>query len=120
MHGFRDGEEIDLLFEPEQVGLRTAPREAIQPVDVRSNVGDFLRIAYGVETGPKRELIAANAGAALWLTGRAASLEEGVQTALDRLASGAAGEKLTRLVELLGDPEVLRRARREHLSPDPD
>lgn len=116
MHGFRDGEEIDLLFEPEQAGLRRVPLAAIQPVDARSNVGDFLRIAYGIETGPKRDLIAANAGAALWLTGRAASLEEGIRIALDRLASGAVGEKLTRLVELLGDPTVLQRARGEHLA----
>jgi anthranilate phosphoribosyltransferase len=116
LRGFRDGEEIDLVFEPEQAGLTTVPPAAVQPLDARSNVCDFLRIAYGVETGPKRDLVAANSGVTLWLTGRAASIAEGVQTAMARLESGAVGEKLTHLVGLLGDPETLRRARCEHLA----
>ena len=37
LRGFRDGEEIDCVFEPEQAGLRTVPREAVQPQDARSN-----------------------------------------------------------------------------------
>jgi len=119
LRGFRDGEEIDQVFEPEQAGLRTVPCEAVQPQDARSNVRDFLRITDGIETGPKRDLVAANSGVALWLTGRAGSIEEGVRTAIARLESGQVSEKLTRLVELVGDPEILRQARCAHLTAVP-
>jgi anthranilate phosphoribosyltransferase len=119
MQGFRDGEEIDFVFEPEQAGLKTVAAEVLRPVDARTNVRDFLRIAYGAETGPKRDLVAANSGVTLWLTGRAANIAEGVRMALDRLASGEVGEKLTRLVELVGDPDILRQARSEHLTAVP-
>jgi anthranilate phosphoribosyltransferase len=119
MRGFRDGEELEFVLTPEQVGLKTVPAEAVQPHDARSNVRDFLRIVHGLETGPKRDLVALNGGVAFWLTGRTATIEEGVQRAVTQLESGRIAEKLATLVELLGDPEVLRRTEREHLPPRP-
>lgn len=116
MRGFREGEDLDFVLEPEQAGLKTVPREAIQPEDARSNVRDFLRILHGVETGPKRDLVALNSGVAVWLTGRAGSIREGVERAIARLESGGVAGKLTALVEQLGTPETLRQAGEEHLS----
>ncbi|HEX9941701.1 MAG TPA: hypothetical protein VGG03_06780 [Thermoanaerobaculia bacterium] len=116
VHGFRGSEEFDFTLEPEQAGLDTAPRESIAPVDARSNTRDFLRIAHGLETGPKRDLVALNCGLALWISDRAASVEDGVRTALRRLESGEVREKLRILVELTGDPEILRQAEEEHLT----
>ena len=72
---------------------------------------DFLRIAQGLETGPKRDMIALNAGLALWISDRAATIREGVRLALERLESGLAAERLTTLVEQHGSPDILRRAR---------
>jgi anthranilate phosphoribosyltransferase len=117
VRGFRNGEDFDFVLQPEEVGLRRAPQDAVTPVDAASNVRDFLRIAHGQETGPKRDLAALNAGLALWISEQAATLEEGIQTALSRLDSGAVAEKLTRLVEQHGEPDVLRQARQAHLSP---
>lgn len=111
VRGFRAGEEIDFVLLPEDVGLRRVPLDEVMPADSASSHRDFLRIAHGIETGPKRDLVALNAGLALWLTGQAATIEEGIRIALDRLARGEVAEKLARVVERTGSPEVLRQAR---------
>src|SRR5215210_1058944 len=100
VRAFRNGEELDFILEPEQTGLRTAPREAIAPVDARSNTRDFLRIAHGLEKGPKRDLVALNCGLALWISDRAPSIVEGVRMAIGLVESGAVGRKLRTVVEL--------------------
>ena len=116
LRGFRDGEELDLELTPEGAGLATVPAAAVAPADARSNVRDFLRIAHGEETGPKRDLVALNAGVALWLAGRAGSPREGVEIALARLAAGRAADNLAALVARLGSPAVLDAARGQHLT----
>jgi anthranilate phosphoribosyltransferase len=116
VRAFRGGEVLDFTLTPEDAGLRTVPPEAIAPVDARSNTRDFLRLLHGRETGPKRDLVALNCGLALWLSERAPSVEEGVRIALGRLESGELGGKLRRLVEITGDPDILRLAEEEHLS----
>jgi anthranilate phosphoribosyltransferase len=110
LRGFRGEEPIDLVLTPEAAGLRTAPLAAVAPLDKESNTRDFLRIAAGVEKGPKRDLVALNSGVALYLTGRAASIAAGVELAMERLASGSAAAKLAALVEQVGRPDVLRQA----------
>ncbi|HEX3554035.1 MAG TPA: hypothetical protein VIA62_12485 [Thermoanaerobaculia bacterium] len=116
VRGFRGSQSFDFTLEPEAAGLATAPVAAIAPVDADSNTRDFLRIVHGLETGPKRDLVVLNCGLALWISDRAETVAAGVQTALGRIASGEAREKLAKLVELTGNPEILHRAEREHLS----
>jgi anthranilate phosphoribosyltransferase len=115
VRGFRGEEDFDFVLLPEEVGLQRAPQEAVLPVDAESNYRDFLRIAHGLETGPKRDLVALNSALALWISDRAATIEEGVRMALDRLASGMAAERITQLVEQHGSPDVLREARERYL-----
>lgn len=116
VRGYRGDEDFDFVLQPEQAGLKTAPLAAIAPFDAESNLRDFLRIAHGLETGPKRDLVALNSGLALWISGRAATIEEGVQESLRRLASGEVKDKLRTVVEITGNPDVLRKAEQEHLS----
>jgi anthranilate phosphoribosyltransferase len=115
--GYRGGEDFDFVLMPEEVGLKRVQPEEVAPVDAASNARDFVRIAFGRETGPKRDLIALNSGLALWISERAATIEEGIQAAVVRLENGSVAEKLTTLVEQHGDPEILRQARAAHLSP---
>lgn len=117
VRGFRNGEDFDFVLLPEEVGLKRAPQEGVTPIDATSNIRDFLRILHGQETGPKRDMVALNAGLALWISERAATIEEGIQMAIARIESGSAAEKLTLLVEQHGEPEVLSKARGAHLSP---
>jgi anthranilate phosphoribosyltransferase len=114
--GFKGGEAIDFVLEPEQVGLKRALQSAVQPADARQSLGDFLRIACGRERGPKRDLVALNSAVALYLTDRAPSIESGIEIAIRRLESGEVEAKLEALVQRMGSPEVLAAARREYLS----
>jgi anthranilate phosphoribosyltransferase len=115
VRGFRGEENFDFVLLPEEVGLKRAPQESVLPGNADSNYRDFLRIAHGLETGPKRDLVALNAGLALWISERATSIEEGVSMALERLESGLAAERLTALVEQHGSPDILRQARETYL-----
>jgi anthranilate phosphoribosyltransferase len=51
------------------------------------------------EPGPRSELAAINAGAAIYAAGRAGSIAEGVLAAREALAGGAAAEALERFVQ---------------------
>jgi anthranilate phosphoribosyltransferase len=116
LRGFRGDQPIDQVLTPEQAGLRSVPPEAVAPADRESNTRDFLRIANGVENGPKRDLVALNAGVALYLTGRADSIPRGVELAMSRLAGGGIAAKLAAVAEQVGSPDVLRQATAAALS----
>jgi anthranilate phosphoribosyltransferase len=47
--------------------------------------------------GPAREIVVLNAGAAIYVAGRAATMEEGIAQAADALDQGAAAAALERL-----------------------
>jgi anthranilate phosphoribosyltransferase len=50
------------------------------------------------KAGSARDIVALNAGAAIYVAGRAASLQEGVETAFETIKSGAARAKLDEFV----------------------
>lgn len=87
----------EYTIEPKQFGLDTAPIEAIQvrePAESRARVEAVL----ANEAGPSRDIVILNAAAALYVSGVAASLWDGVAAARDAIASGAARAKLEQLV----------------------
>ncbi|HKV07095.1 MAG TPA: hypothetical protein VJ725_03090 [Thermoanaerobaculia bacterium] len=116
VRGYRGSEDFDFILQPEEAGLKTAPLAAIAPFDAGSNLRDFLRIAHGLETGPKRDLVALNSGLAFWISGRTATIREGVGEALRRLESGEVRDRLRAVVEITGNPDVLRKAEQENLA----
>ena len=88
----------EYTIEPKQFGLDTAPIEAIQVKDAaesRSRVEAVL----GGEGGPARDVVILNAAAALYVSGVAGSLWDGVALARDALSRGAARRKLEQLVK---------------------
>ena len=94
----RGGEVRSYEITPEEVGVRTHDIEELAGGDANANAEIARRILAG-ENGARRDVIAANAGAALYVAGLAASIREGVILAGDALASGAARAKLQELVE---------------------
>jgi anthranilate phosphoribosyltransferase len=95
-------------FRPEEFGLRRRrPGELAggEPVD---NAGIAVRLLQG-ETGPCRDAVVLNAGAALYVGGAVDSITAGVDRAAATIDSGAAWRTLERLRELAGgsaDPEL--------------
>jgi anthranilate phosphoribosyltransferase len=92
----RDGEVRLFDLEPERFGLRRVRQEDLAGGTPEENAEAVRRVFAG-ETGALAEVTALNAGAALYVSGLAATLEEGVGIARDALASGAAAEKLEEL-----------------------
>lgn len=82
---------------PGELGLATATADDLKGGDVSENARILLGILDG-EPGAKSDIVALNAGAALVLTGKASSMEEGLRLARETIQSGAARQKLDQLV----------------------
>ncbi|KOX96075.1 anthranilate phosphoribosyltransferase [Halorubrum tropicale] len=98
-----DGEAVtELTIAPEDLGLDRAPIDAVAGGSPEENAADLRGIVDGSVTGPKRDLILANAGAAIYVAGEADTLAAGVERAAEAIDSGAAAEKFA---ALCGDGE---------------
>jgi anthranilate phosphoribosyltransferase len=93
-----DGDEItERTVVPEDVGLVTVPdHDATQGGEPAHNAQVTLAVLDG-EAGPRRDLAVLNAGAAIYVAGRAGDLVEGVRRAADAIDTGAARATLDRL-----------------------
>jgi len=60
----------------------------------------MIRTVLDNSEGPARDIVALNAGAAIYASGLASDLNAGVSLALESLSSGAARERLASLVAL--------------------
>jgi anthranilate phosphoribosyltransferase len=85
---------------PEDFGLERAPQEAISGGDVEQNSAHIHAIFSG-EKGPRRDIVVANAAAAIVAAGRATDFLEGAQLAAASIDSGAAGNKLSALIAFM-------------------
>jgi anthranilate phosphoribosyltransferase len=98
----RDGLVRSYTVTPEDFGLRRAPLEAIRGGDAAYNakiIHKVLGRATGHrEHGPHRDIVLANAAAALVAAGRAADWTDGVRLAAQSIDSGAARAKLEALI----------------------
>jgi anthranilate phosphoribosyltransferase len=82
---------------PEDFGLERAPLEAISGGDATHNAG-LIRAILSGEPGPRRDIVVANAAAAIVASGRAADFLEGAQLAASSIHSGEALNKLDALI----------------------
>jgi len=82
---------------PEDFGLRRAPLEALAGGDARANA-QIIRTILDGAPGPHREIVLANAAAALVAAGRASNFLEGARLAAQAIDSGAARVKLDQLI----------------------
>ncbi len=82
---------------PEDFGLPRAMPEALRGGDPEANAR-LMRLLLAGEKGPLRDLVLANASAALVVAGQASGFRDGVARAAEVLDSGAALQKLDALV----------------------
>jgi len=94
----RGGAVSNYMLTPEDFGVKRAPLEAIRGGDGKQNAEIIQRIFGGGEHTPHRDIVLANASAALVAAGRAANFLQGVQLAAESIDSGAAREKLEKLI----------------------
>jgi anthranilate phosphoribosyltransferase len=87
----------EYTIEPKQFGLDVAPLEALQVKDAAESKARIESV-FANDAGPARDVVMLNAAAALYVSGVAGSLWDGVAAARDAIASGAARAKLDQLV----------------------
>lgn len=93
-----EGDEVtEYTITPEDLGLESAPVEAIAGGTPEENAEDLRGIVDGTVTGPKRDVILANAGAAIYVAGLADTIQDGVEQAAKSIDDGAASGKFAAL-----------------------
>jgi anthranilate phosphoribosyltransferase len=92
----RDGEVREYVVSPDQFGLGVHDIRALQVATVEESRERILK-ALNNEPGAERDVVALNAGAAIYAAGISDSLADGVERAQASMASGAALARLEAL-----------------------
>jgi anthranilate phosphoribosyltransferase len=98
----RDGDVHRYELTPEEIGITRHRLSEISGGDARENARIALEVLGGAG-GARYEIVAANAGAALYVSGAATSIREGVLMARQSIADGLAMTKLQELVKVTNE-----------------
>lgn len=94
-----DGEIRTYYIGPEDVGLMRASAEDLRGGEPEENASIILEVLRGVG-GPRRDIVVLNSAAAITAGGRCRTIRDGCALAEEAIDSGAALERLRRLVEV--------------------
>ena len=101
----RDGWYKTYEITPEDFGLKRCTKEDLVGGTPEENAEITKAILKG-EKGPKRDAVLMNAGATLYIGGKADSMKDGIALAAEIIDSGKALETLSKFVEVSNRPEV--------------
>ncbi len=96
---FRDGNYRTYTITPEQFGFTSCKKEDLVGGTPAENAAITLGILKGEDKGPKRNAVLLNAGAALYIAGKADSFENGIKLAGELIDNGAALAKLEEFIK---------------------
>lgn len=99
----RDGWFRSFVITPEEFGFERCKKEDLRGGTPQENAEIVRRILNG-EKGPKRNAVLLNAGASLYIGGKADSIREGVELAANIIDSGRAAETLDKLIRISNEP----------------
>ena len=99
----RDGWYKSSVITPEDFGFTRCAKEELRGGTPGENAKITLAVLNG-ERGPKRNAVLMNAGAALYIGGKAASMKDGITLAAEIIDSGKALATLRRLIEVSNRP----------------
>jgi len=94
----KDGRIEEYTVHPKRFGLPVHDVGLLRVTTVEES-RDMVIGALENKPGAPRDIVALNAGAAIYVAGKAASFEEGVEKAFDAIQSGAARTKLDQLAK---------------------
>jgi len=92
----REGSVQTFYVHPSDFGLPKSSLDALKGGDAATNAQLIQRV-LAAESGPLRNVVLLNAGAALFVAGRVGSVKEGIAQAAEAIDSGRAADALTRL-----------------------
>jgi anthranilate phosphoribosyltransferase len=97
-----NGELRREVLDPRELGLEPAPMEAICGGDVAENQRILAAVLQGAGTPAQRDVVVLNTALVLWVSGRSASVTDGVALARAALVEGRPWQQLQALVRSLG------------------
>jgi anthranilate phosphoribosyltransferase len=87
-----EGQRVsELSIDPVELGLKRASAAAVVGGDAQLNAAIALSVLGG-EPGAPRDIVLLNAAAALWVSGLATDMADGLQRAMEAIDSGKASE----------------------------
>ncbi|MBQ9165960.1 MAG: anthranilate phosphoribosyltransferase, partial [Oscillospiraceae bacterium] len=102
---FKDGWFKSYVITPEDFGLQRCTKADLVGGTPQDNAKTTLAILKG-EKGPKRDAVLMNAGAALYIGGKAKTMKDGVALAAELIDSGRALQTLEKFIEVSNRPEA--------------
>ena len=99
----KDGWFKSTMITPEEFGLKRCSKDDLKGGTPEENAAITLGILNG-EKGHKRNAVLLNAGAALYIGGKADSIKEGIALAEDIIDSGKADKTLKKMIEISNRP----------------
>lgn len=100
----KDGQYQIYEITPEDFGLKHCTKEDLRGGLPAENA-EITRQILGGAKGPKRDAVLMNAGAALYIGGKAESMADGIRLAGELIDSGKATETLEKFIALSNQPE---------------
>jgi anthranilate phosphoribosyltransferase len=94
----REGEVIERQIDPRDYGIAPSAPEELRGGSPEQNAAVILAVFSGEERGAKRDAILLNAAGAIAAGHHALDLREGLEVARETVDSGAAAERLEKLV----------------------
>lgn len=101
---FKDGWMRNYTITPEEFGLKRCSKEDLVGGTPEENAQITLDILKGAK-GPKRDAVLMNAGASLYIGGKAETMKEGVELAAELIDSGKALETLQKCIKISNGEE---------------
>jgi len=95
----KSGRVQEYEISPEQFGFEKSRLNDIRGGDKSLNAQILCQVLSG-EPGPRTEIVLLNAGAAIYVAGKADSIKDGVKISEEVIKSGKAKEKLDQLIKL--------------------
>lgn len=94
------GHEASFVIEPSKFGITDADEEELSGGNGKENAALGMEVLSGKGRKTIRYAVGMNAGAVLYLSGKAKNLKEGYDMALESIATGKALAKLSEIVEV--------------------
>lgn len=97
---FNNGEYSSYVLTPEQFGLTRSTKKDLEGGIPEENAKITRDILSGKDRGPKFETVLMNAGAALYIAGKATDIADGIEKARELIDNGEALKAMERFVDL--------------------
>ncbi len=95
-----DGNIVTYVINPSQFGMATCNLSELVGGTAEENAEITRGILTGKITGAKRDIVVLNSACALYITGKAASISEGVEMAKKSIDDGSALKVLEKMIEV--------------------